>query len=214
MAVLAILATLALTLVVTTPTTAIEYILSATQDVSLGLDFNLDGYNQLLVGYHSDTKVRSLVQFDLSPLPPSCTGENLQSATMDLYYSQTFPGVTTHRIEVYCVLQPWDEMQATKTFRLAGIPWSVPCLGLNGIDAEQQPISTVSQDTPPAQDHVFFDIRDAVIAWIENGQPNNGLLLKAEKETPSPGALTKLIAFATKDAPPDEQPKVRVVCSA
>lgn len=75
-------------------------------------------------------------------------------------------------------------------------------------------IYTVTQDTPPSQDHVSFDILDAMIEWIENGEPNNGLLLKAENEVFNPGTPTKLIKFANKDAPLVEQPRVRVVCSA
>lgn len=84
MAVLVILASLVLTLSVTTPTAAIEYVLSALQDVSVVSDVNLNSYNRLGVGYQENTMVRSLVQFALEPIPHDCT---LQQATMYIYIS-------------------------------------------------------------------------------------------------------------------------------
>lgn len=214
MAVSAILATLMLTLAVTTPSTATVYVLSAHQDVSLVSDVNLDGDNRLIVGYRLNEAARSLVQFELESIPLDCT---LQSATMYLYYigSQTIPEAATHKIEVHRVLQDWAETEATRTNRLAVVPWNVPGVGLDDIDAETSSIYTAIQDTPPAEEHTYveFDILDAMIAWIENGEPNNGLLLKAEDEVFNPGAPTELIKFANKDAPVNEQPKVRVACS-
>lgn len=214
MAMLAVLAALTLTLAaIIAPTDANpqEYILPVMQDVTLSGANNLNDYNRLALGYYQSLpKKRSVVQFDLSELPLSCTSSSLVSATMRLYFVDSNPSNVIHNIDVYRVLVEWDEQVATQAHRTSTADWSTFHVGIDGIDADSVLIDTVQKDASDPPGFVYFDILGAVTEWL--GQANNyGLLLRSQNEVAGPGE--GIIRFATQAAHISERrPRVKVVC--
>ena len=98
------------------------------------------------------------------------------------WYSDAQAPFIPRYLEVHLVRKPWNEAEATSTWRLSGFSWSSPWLGLNGTDAEaaSQP-GTVTISRNSTRGFVEFDITNAVKSW-SGGVANNGLVIHATNE--------------------------------
>ncbi|XP_068719950.1 uncharacterized protein [Montipora capricornis] len=167
------------------------YRLDVTQDVTMERASTYFNYLQyLIVAQHPGfPNKRSLVQFE-NP-PTICKPFQIESATMFLYYEyshkasyeteETVPFIN-RTLELHLMKKSWREAQATSSHRLSGVVWSSPGVGLDGTDAEANPVGgtvTISRSTPKG--FVRFDVTDAVRRW-RNGTPNYGLVIRAKNE--------------------------------
>lgn len=193
----------------------INYRLEVLQDITLERgDANYSTLPFLIVGFHPRwPKKRSLVQFH--SLPSTCG--KLISAKMYLYYvyshKASFMTVTevphiSRTLQVHMVKKEWNAAQATSTYRMRGSTWSTPYLGLDNIDAQSEPISTVTIATSRPRGWVEFDIAYIVKQW-QAGKPNYGLLLWATNED-TPGRGVRFASKAASD--PETHAFVHVLC--
>ena len=193
----------------------INYRLEVLQDITLERgDANYSTLPYLIVGFHPRwPKKRSLVQFH--SLPSTCG--KLVSAKMYLYFvyshKASFMTVTEvphipRTVQVHMVEKEWNAAQATSTYRMRGSTWSTPYLGLDNIDAQSEPISTVTIATSRPRGWVEFDIAYAVKQW-QAGKPNYGLLLWATNED-APGRGVRFASKAASD--PKTHAFVHVLC--
>ena len=156
--------------------------LSATADVWIETDTNLNFHNFLLVGIHQGNPLkRTLIKFE--SIPSSCHA--VLTARMYLRYFEAFPlgsaSWIPRPIEARQVLRSWRETEATPRLRFAHMPWSENYLGLNNNDARStaDDTQTVSMFTPPG--YVAWDITTSATNW-HAGQPNYGMLLRVTNE--------------------------------
>ena len=180
------------------------------QDVTITDDNrNNNHIPYLIVGLHPTfPNKRSLLQFT-SP-PSSC---QINSAKLYIRFVYAHKGsafswrqapLFPRTIVAHSVLKSWSESQATAFKRISNANWSQRFLGL-GTDAVKEPTSSGVVVYPPFQKGQIWyaiDVTSAVRDW-KNGQPNNGLLIRALHED-RPG---RDFRFARKDA------YVQVVCS-
>ena len=126
-------------------------------------------------------------------IPPTC--KNIQWAKMYLYFwyahKASFQTVNLapyipRPLQVHQVKEQWKESEATRDHRLSAAPWSRPYLGLNGADAVEHPMDTVTVFTGRPSGYVEFDITEAARNW-KNGQPNYGVVILAINEDTSQG---------------------------
>jgi len=115
-------------------------------------------------------------------------------------------------IEAYRMLRPWLEGKATGqgspvtadfdgasgTGPRFGQSWSMPLVGLDGIDAETVPLD---RRTLPylSKENMSFDITAAVRGWLENPSTNHGLLFRSVHE--SDGTYLDYPSFGVDDHP-------------
>jgi hypothetical protein len=173
----------------------ILYTMKATEDVLLeGENNHVDGDILVVSSPWGYPKIRTLVRFD--DIPSNCT--TIHWAKMYLYffcYSRwhisfdTVPTLLVNReapyiprpLQVHQVKEPWKESQATSDYRLSGVPWSKPYLGLDGSDAMEHPMNIVTIFTGRPFGYVEFDITEAALNW-KAGEPNYGVVLSAVNE--------------------------------
>ena len=167
------------------------YRLDVTQDVTLeraSRNFNYLRY--LIVAWHPGfPNKRSLVQFE-NP-PTICKPYQIESATMFLYYEYSHKAsyeteaavpFINRILELHLMKKSWREAQATSSHRLSGVVWSSPEVGLDGTDAEANPVGgTVTISRYTRKGFVRFDVTDAVRRW-RYGTPNYGLVIRAKNE--------------------------------
>jgi hypothetical protein len=98
---------------------------------------------------------RSLVKFDLTPISP---GTPIQSAVLGLY--MFFQAGTDFDVEVYRLIEPWNEM---------GVTWN-----------NQPQFDSTAITSLPYQGIAWweFDITDLVQDWVDNPGQDYGALLK------------------------------------
>ncbi len=113
----------------------------------------------------------SLIRFDLSSLPP---GSQVLLATLSLY-SYDAPIGTVLDADVYQVLRPWTDTQATWNRAQIGQDWEVPGCGGAGLDRAALPLSTSTlTETLRWYD---WDVTLAAQRWVSGQDLNYGLLL-------------------------------------
>jgi hypothetical protein len=114
---------------------------------------------------------RSLVQFDVSPIPGSAT---VTSATLTLCLTNNPGGSAVGHIhELYAITDPWTE---------AGVTWNNQPAYVSGVSA---PVTV-----PSTQQCFVMDVTADVQAWVSGGT-NNGWLLKDQVETGSGDSQVK-----------------------
>ena len=190
------------------------YKLQVVKDVWLegGSNRNLQQY--LIVGLHPDyPKKRSLLQFE--DLPSTCT--TLHWAKMYLYYDYSHKASShsvlqapfiSRDIQVHQVTKDWEENQATSTIRKTGVPWGEPYLDLDGCDAKEKALDSVTIYISRPQGFVEFDITKAIHHW-QKGQPNYGVVIWATNED-TPGRDTRFVSNASSDT--NTHAYVNVLC--
>jgi hypothetical protein len=113
---------------------------------------------------------RSLLQFDLSAIPPEA---QITSATLKLYVEYTSADGRTYC--VYRVTQSWTENGATWQTYDGTNNWASP-----GGDYTLEGGACL---TVPSQNNwMNWTVTDIVKAWIEDSEPNYGFLIKDNAE--------------------------------
>ncbi|WP_455368620.1 DNRLRE domain-containing protein [[Eubacterium] cellulosolvens] len=113
---------------------------------------------------------RSIVQFDLSSIP---AGSKINSAYLQMYYFSAPLGNPAGRTyNVYRLSEDWTELGSTWNSRDTGIPWTTP----GGVWTTED--STSSIVPPSVGQWMSWDVTGIVQDWIENGQPNNGFIIR------------------------------------
>jgi hypothetical protein len=151
-------------------------------------DTNYGAYERLHIRGATDRR-RTLIEFDLSSLPPNAL---VTEARLDLYAdSVSSPGV----LDVHLVTMAWREGTCGSSGGLPILPDLLPSCWADGVtwdDADAGSDESWDDDggdfvaEPLASETVAaasawhdFDVTDAVAAWLAGTSPNFGLLLKA-----------------------------------
>ncbi|WP_455282457.1 DNRLRE domain-containing protein [[Eubacterium] cellulosolvens] len=113
---------------------------------------------------------RSIVKFDLSAIP---AGSKINGAYLQLYYySDPIGNPSGRTYNAYRLTQNWTELGSTWNSRDTGVPWTIP----GGVwTSEDSASSIVPLSTGQWMGWIVTDI---VKDWIENGQPNNGFIIR------------------------------------
>ncbi len=128
-----------------------------------------------------------LIRFDVPPPP---MGATVLSSTLELYAYAADSG-TPVNVEVYPVLAPWSELEATWNSRIAGKDWSEPgCVGVGSDRAAE--LLTARQLSGIARWH-GFDVTLAARDWAAGGD-NFGFLLVV-----TPASTTNTYYFRSAD---------------
>ena len=201
--------------------------LNIVQDVALERNANFDYLQFLIVARHIGYPLkRSLVQFE--NLRSSCPPNKIQYAKMYLYFAYahkaSFMSIKLapylkHTFQLYRVLKPWKEREATNVYRQRGLKWNSTLLNI-GNDTESEPqceysFNERSQCSPttlyPPRPSGFmeFDVTKAMRSWSK-GAPNYGLLLKVVNETANGRGLR---FYSKSDSNSGRHPFIYVTCS-
>ena len=172
--------------------------LNIVQDVTVVSSTNYDYLEYLLVARHTYYPLkRSLVQFE--SLRSTCPPNKIQYAKMYLYFAYAHKAsfntvketpYLKHTFQVYRVLKPWKEQEATSKYRQSGLKWNSALLNI-GKDTESEPqceyLNDASKCSPttlyPPRPSGFmeFDVTKAMRSWSK-GASNYGLLVKVVNE--------------------------------
>jgi hypothetical protein len=135
----------------------------------------------ILVQWTGTSAYRILIKFDLSSIPP---GSIITDASLSLH-SGGSSGSGTRTFTVYRVSKSWvegngpgtDTTGATWIDTDKSVPtsWSTP-----GADFVSEGAS--SADLTLGFGRQYFTVTDIVAAWITDGQPNYGFLIKVDNE--------------------------------
>ena len=171
--------------------------LSIVQDVTLERTTNMDYLDYLLVARLTYYPLkRSLVQFE--SLRSTCPLNEIQYAKMYLYFAYAHRAsfrsmkeqpYLKHTFQVYRVLKPWKEQEATIEYRQSGLKWNSTLLNI-GNDTESEPQCGSNEESncspttlypPRPAGFMEFDVTKAMRSW-RNGSQNYGLLVKVINE--------------------------------
>lgn len=143
-------------------------------------------------------KRRSVVQFDISSIPP---GSIVHSATLRLYYGFWATNNPAGRtFWAYRVTHSWLEDGVTWNTYDGVNNWSSP--------GGEYTVSGGDSQTVPPDAHVWmtWNVTDIAKAWIENGSPNYGFIIRDGDET---GAMNNHAYFLPKEySNPDLHPQL------
>ncbi|MGC8838918.1 MAG: DNRLRE domain-containing protein [Anaerolineae bacterium] len=128
----------------------------------------------------SDTVIRvrgpdvfhGLLRFDISNIPPD---KPVKAAALSLWL-ESRSGERALPVEVYPLVRPWSEGQATWTQAAAGQPWGQPGASAPGVDRAATPVATVSLDAVGG--FKTFNVTDLVQQWVAHPETNFGILLR------------------------------------
>ena len=146
------------------------------------------GSSQTLVVSTQGAGQEVYLKFDTSTMPP---GTAIDAATLRLWVTKVkAPG----DIEIYLVLDPWDEDTITRDNAPTG-----------RIDVDGGAVTISEAD---ANDFVTIDLTAEVQAWIDNPAENHGIVLAA------PGGSAVNVAFDSKEnVRTGHQPELEVATS-
>lgn len=113
-----------------------------------------------------------LLRFDVSRIPPD---KPVKAAALSLWL-ESRSGERALPVEVYPLLRPWSEDQATWTQAAAGQAWGQPGASAPGVDRAATPAATVSLDTVGG--FKTFNVTDLVQQWVAHPETNFGVLLR------------------------------------
>lgn len=121
---------------------------------------------------------RSLIKFDLSPIPTSAT---VTSAILNLYHSDSDSGNTlSGEIYAYPILKEWDMLGVTWNRRTGTEGWELgglePTSDYSDVPAQS---SSGSIDSTGHVGWISIPIKYTIVdGWVKSPSTNNGLLLK------------------------------------
>jgi hypothetical protein len=141
---------------------------------------NEGGGNYLLVNPNIGHRFRTLVQFDLSSIPP---GSTVSSAVLKLCYNHgtSNPTPAGRTYMAYRVTQSWTEGNGGIN---TGVTWA-RYDGANSWTTSGGDYTTnggASSTVPSSYGWMTWDVTNIVKAWIESGAPNHGFLIKDDNE--------------------------------
>jgi hypothetical protein len=158
-------------------------------------NYGLEGSLKLRSGTH-----HPLVRFDLSSLP---AGAEVLTATLELYAYDADRGSAVD-VEIYQVLRPWVETEATWSGPRAGESWVGAGCADPGTDRSEAP--STAQTLDAAGRWYRFDVSSAVWGWAAGGD-NYGFIV-----VPAPGSAVDTYYFRSADHPTgDQQPRLVIV---
>ncbi len=187
---------------------------AGTTDVILANDAesnaNLGGAENLETFFGEAEHRRSLVHWDLSALPGDAA---ISSATVELYRYDGY-AENAMQIVLYRVTRDWAEGTgwdfwpdpgyvpdgATWTLAGPGTAWTTP-----GGDFDATVVGQITLPAGMANGWVSLDATAAVRAWIEQGLPNYGLLLR-----PQSGDYTYHYYYSRNHTVPNLRPRLVV----
>ena len=173
--------------------------LNVVQDVTLERTTNMNYLQFLLLARLTYYPLkRSLVQFE--NLRSTCPPSKIRYAKMYLYFLLAHRAgfrpiklqpYFKHTFELYRVLMPWKEQEATIQYRQRGLKWNSKLLNI-GKDTESEPqcgncfsdgrnCRPTTLYPPRPAGFMEFDVTKAMRSW-SNGAPNYGLLMKVVNE--------------------------------
>jgi hypothetical protein len=172
----------------------ITEVMPTSQDAYIEADrstSNFGGYHTIKVRASTTYPYRTLVQFDLSSLPSSA---NISSAVLRLYYYQYLGNDPVNgTLWAYRITQGWIEGdEPSDPYTHEGVWWS-------SYDGNPTPHSwtTAGGDynttngaaaiVPGSYGWMNWTVTDIVKAWVEDGQENNGFLIKDATEITETG---------------------------
>ena len=126
-------------------------------------EHNKGDNNELRTSSESDKEYRTLLQFDLSQVPPNAT---IQSATLELYL-QSWSSADT--VNAHRLLQAWTEDGVTWDDYDGDNAWSTP-----GGDFDSAVTGSFLADGIGPK---TMEVKGAVQSWVNGSQANNGLIL-------------------------------------
>ncbi|HYP24222.1 MAG TPA: DNRLRE domain-containing protein, partial [Actinomycetota bacterium] len=139
-------------------------------------------HNRMWVGSTSWSKMRSLVRFPVSDIPPGAT---VESAKLLLHQEGWLPAAGL-KVNVHRATKDWSAGHAWAGCTLPGANWyrydGVGRWGADGGDFDPAVEASVTTDgsTTPKWDN--WDVTPLVQRWVRGEVPNFGMLLKAETE--------------------------------
>ena len=152
---------------------------------------------------YTTTYDRFIVQFNL---PAEVMGKKILSAELSLYVWAVEPDDAGTGLDVYRVLQAWDESAVTWTHASTGLSWDT----LGGAIGQ-----SVGKITVAYLDHQFLtpmDVTATVQQWVDGSLPNYGLMLDKgpdvgmglkASEYSQEASPTLSITYTNKDCPGD-----------
>ncbi len=125
-----------------------------------------------------NSRVNTLIRFDLSPIP---AGKAAYRAILHLYVNYYYSRFNhTAYIRPYRLLKPWRETEATWNEAAAGTPWGLPGASYANVDYAPLYASSVPVG-PEYKGHpgwVEVDVTDIVNYWLQHPGENYGFLLR------------------------------------
>jgi hypothetical protein len=146
------------------------------------------------------------MSFDLSSITLAAN-ERVSHATLTLYASTAYGNNPGLPMEVYRVLEPWNEGALTWLKRDASNNWNVPGGDFTGWAGGPYSTSTASSAEEQAVD---WDVTELVDQWAEQVIPNYGLLLLSypgngltffQREVPATNDQPRLTLTTTNGVP-------------
>lgn len=119
----------------------------------------------------------SLVRFDLSSLP---IGRTIVDAHLKLYCVRR-SNTGAMFVELYPVLRPWAELQATWVLARLGDPWGMAGCDLAGVD--RPAASHVTKLVTTSSEWHDWDVTGLVRSWVAAPSSNHGMLLRGTGTT-------------------------------
>lgn len=139
-------------------------------------DVNWDSTHSIVVYHEQGNVQRGLMQFNLSTIP---AGAAITAATLRLTERDT--GYTSQGLPTYAfrVTRPWVEILATGIRADSTTLWTFSggdFVGTTGIQDTAPYATAYDTGTAPLLE---MDLKSLVRAWVEDGLPNYGFMLKA-----------------------------------
>ncbi len=146
---------------------------SGVQDTTLDRNSSVTKDRETLLQVGAGRSLATLIQFDLSVIPPGAT---LLSATLSLYRSGG--GNTQISVEAFCVLADAVIPEATWNWARNGVPWTASGCEAPGFDRcevadSRQSFQASRSDTP-----IQWDVTAMTERWLADPASNRGLTLR------------------------------------
>ncbi|MEM4724847.1 MAG: DNRLRE domain-containing protein, partial [Candidatus Hadarchaeum sp.] len=125
-----------------------------------------------------DNSYVSLLRFDLSSIPPQAT---INQAILRIYPYERDAAAEID-IEVYRLLRPWVDVEASWETASASDPWGMP--GANGLGVDREATPIITQTVSLIKIWYELNVSELVRGWTNNPQTNYGILLRGLGSVP------------------------------